>query len=204
MGYAKISGYWADAQPVREHVRFLADNGISIKKVAQLSGYHTMRGMEHLLYGKHGLPPSRRIRRETAESILAIQPLLELCSPQSKIDGTITRRKLRAMMAMGWSIQSIGNALKKNQSNMWKLFTRETPVRASTALAIRDFFDANWDKRPPMTTANHRASFIRTLRYAEERGFVTAMAWNDIDDINERHPKRYALVDIQRGTRNAA
>lgn len=197
MTWAHVNRYWSDAEPIRQHVRMLAENGISIAKTGKLANIHP-RTMAHLMYGSPSnshrgkLPPARRVKRETANKLLAIKPSLDNVSAgsRSNVDSAITLRKLQAMMAMGWSLQAIGQMLDPpmDQSNIWKT-TQKNVCRATTALAMRNLFDKYWDRRPPHRTTNEKALYYRALRHAESNGYVTAMAWDDIDDINERKPK---------------
>lgn len=191
MVYAELSPRWADAEPVREHVKLLSAYGISYQRVRTLTGMPNST-MMHLMYGQpdRGLPPARRIRRSTHDSVMAIRPTLELCSPRGNIDSTITRRKLRSMVAMGYSMSAIGTMLPSqiDKTNVAKLFKR-TRCRGWRAMEVRDLFDKYWDQRPTYVTNAEKAVYFRVLRYAESFGFVTAMSWEDIDDPNEPHPK---------------
>lgn len=191
MVYAELSPRWADAEPVREHVKLLSSYGISYKQVRKLTGMPNST-MMHLMYGQPscGLPPSRRIRRSMHDNVLSVRPTLDLCSPRGNIDSTITRRKLRALVAMGFSMSVIGTMLKSplDKTNVAKFFKR-TRCRAWRAIEIRDLFDKYWDQRPLYFTNAEKAVYFRVLRYAESQGFVTAMSWEDIDDPNEPHPK---------------
>lgn len=93
------------------------------------------------------------------------------------------RRRLQALVAIGWSQSHLAARLSMQPSNFASLLTREH-VRTGTAKAVQNLYDQLWN-RPPVA-ADHRAriSASRARRYAEARGWPPPLAWDDdiIDD----------------------
>jgi hypothetical protein len=71
---------WVDAEPIRRHVLSLmgtehdGKDGLGPKRIAQISGV-SHSAISKLIYGDYGRKtlPSRRIRRDTAEKLLAVK-----------------------------------------------------------------------------------------------------------------------------------
>jgi len=179
-------GRWApyvDAEPVRAHLRMLAACGLGRRRVAQLSGVpdSTLCG---LLYGAHGTP-SRRTRTEIAQRILAVRPRLADVHDRVLVDGTGTRRRLRALYALGFTSPALAARLGTTNTQMISRITARdgAAVYAATARAVIALYDRLWDQDPaahgvPAGVAR------RAARDAARRGWVVPMAWDDdtIDD----------------------
>lgn len=186
--YGRYDKY-VDAEPIRAHMRTLMDSGIGLKRIAKLSGVST-GVLWKLIYGKRRpdgtRTPTIRVTRPTANRILAITPQPQLLADGAKIDGTGTRRRLRALIALGYSINWLAREL--GMSNVWRTihsdrFGDGTVIKA-TADAVRALYDAY--SMHPHQPADHRsriaASRARTL--ARVNGWLPPLAWDDdhIDD----------------------
>ena len=64
---------YVDAQAARDHVEFLSERGVGLKRVAKVSSV-SHGCLWKLIHGEGGRGPSKRIRRETEEAILAVNP----------------------------------------------------------------------------------------------------------------------------------
>lgn len=174
---------YVSAEPARRHVRLLASHGVGWKRAANLAGVST-GAMSQLMYGGPGdRPPSRRIRPETAAAILAVRPSLAALGSGSAVDATGTRRRLQALVAIGWSQQRLAGHLRMLPSNFGDLLNREK-VTTSTARAAAALYDELWDKPPRETGHREKISASRSRNYARARGWVRPLGWNDeeIDD----------------------
>lgn len=133
-----------DAEPVREHVRVLMDGGMGSKRIAEVAG--VPRGvMSKLMYGDYatGRPPSKVVRRATAEKLLAC--------PLSVADGALVsavegRAVVAELVARGWTRAEIARRLgfqsrslqipkrRRMQAGYLRrlrvLLTEDVPVRA--------------------------------------------------------------------------
>jgi transcriptional regulator with XRE-family HTH domain len=132
-----------------------------------------------LLYGaRSGRPPSAKVRRETAEQLLAIT-----ADDGVKINVIGTQRRIQAMLALGWSTYAIADRVGKSQARVWEWSTgRRLYVTPATDEAIRRVYDELSMKPGPSDTTRRRAA---RLRYAPP------LAWDDHDlDNPDAKPAR--------------
>lgn len=181
--YGRFALKWVDAGPVREHVLALGRQGLGLKKVVALSGY-SQGAMTKLVYGSEGRPPTRRIRAEHAKAILAVRATLDTLAGGARFDGTGTRRRLQALMAIGWSQSKLAHAMGYELRNFAHLVNATGNVTATTARAVRALYDDLWDQQPPQTTRGDKGAYTRSRRYAAARGWPPPMAWSD-DEIDD-------------------
>lgn len=173
-----------DATPVREHVRYLMENGISYKQVAKLSGV-SLSAVGALLYGRHerGHAPYPRVTKAVADKILAVRPSLAAMADGRNIDSTGTKRRIQALVAIGWSLARIGQRIGISPTNM-STFMQMDQCSAGKAKAVRELYDKLWNQ--PQAGTDHRSKIAanRARNYAKGRGWVPPMAWDDetIDD----------------------
>lgn len=184
--YGRYHSGRVDAEPVRAHLVYLMENGISVKRTAALTGLASS-AVSAILYGRaeRGHAPYRRVHRSTAEKILAISPCLENMAPGHVVDGTGTGRRLQALVAIGWSMSRLGERLGISVTNMGRVVAGE-PVTAARALAVRALFEELWNKPQEGHDQRSRISANRARNYAKARCWVPPMAWDDetIDDPN--------------------
>jgi len=167
------------AAPVREHVRSLMSAGIGWRRIAMFAGVN-QQTINRLLWSK---PPTKKIRTEIADKIMALQPSLDKVGCTTAIDGTGTRRRLQALIALGWSQSKLGARMGITGSNVSRILTSER-VTAKSAIAVRDLYESMWNEAPPEEDWRHKIAANRARGYAAERGWVPPMAWDDesIDD----------------------
>jgi transcriptional regulator with XRE-family HTH domain len=178
-----------DAGPAREHVRTLMAAGISWKQVARKAGlsYSTVCA---LLYGRYerGHAPYGRVARGTAEKILAIRPSLENMAPGALTDATGTRRRLQALVTIGWSQSLLASFLGIQRGNFTLIANDQ--VTAGKALQVKELYERLWNTPPAENDRWARQSAARTRSYAKNHGWVPPMAWDDDEiDIPEVKPE---------------
>ena len=175
---------YADAEPVRQHVRTLQAAGLGWKRIAALAGVHSSVVCK-LLYGdpKRGMGPSKGMRPHIARKLLAVHAGLDVLGSHAKVDGTGTRRRLEALIALGWSQSKLAGFLGMVPTNFGRTLRSER-VLASTARAVRELYERLWDQAPPEATWHEKSAAVRTRAYAARHGFVPPMAWDDdaLDD----------------------
>lgn len=125
-----------------------------------------------------GLKPG--IYRETEQAILAVTP--EAILDRHIADGLVPnvggRRRLQALLAMGWRHQDLAPMLGMNTSNIihqpgdW--FTKRKHD------AIKELYDRLWNKRGPATALS--------INRIAKAGYAPPLAWDDetIDDPNAK------------------
>lgn len=153
------------ADVVRDHIAGLRSKGMSLDQIASAAGM-TGNGLLYII--RRGV----WVRRRSAMAILAVKP--EIGRSRVGIDATGSRRRVAAMMRMGWSQRAIARESGLSQTRIHEVMHRDV-LGASTVERIRQTFD-----RIAMTPGPSK----RAAQLAAERGFVTALAWDEdaIDD----------------------
>jgi transcriptional regulator with XRE-family HTH domain len=182
-------GQWqpyVDAGPARDHLAALSRAGIGWKRAAELAGLSTGT-VSKLLFGKGGRLPSRRIRPETAEAILAVHVAPASLGQGALVPADGTRRRLQALVAIGWSQARLADRLGMTPSNFGSALGRDR-VTAATARTVERLYDDLWNRPPPEPDQHSRISASRARNYARARGWAPPLAWDDdeMDDPDAR------------------
>lgn len=170
---------YVDAEPVRAHIRMLSTFGIGIQRTRVLAGMSN-GSLSRLLYGRgeqHG--PSRRIRTETADRILAIRPSIDLAAPSALVDSTGTRRRLQGLVAVGWPQVELARhtGIDKMTIND-QLHLTSTTAYGATARTVRDAYEQLWNVDP--CTRGVGGRWVKEAReLATANGWVPPAAWDD-------------------------
>lgn len=191
----KVYGRWqpyVDATPVREHVEQLRAAGLGYKRVAALAGV-TASTVSKLLYGTPGREPSKQVRAETAEKLLAVTATVENLAPGTCVDATGVRRRLQALVANGRSQASLAARLGMTPGN-FTTFMKSPVVTADKALAVRRLYEEWWDQPPLEESPRQQAAASRAHKYASEHGWLPPMAWDE-DTIDSVVPEEADPAD---------
>lgn len=105
-----------------------------------------------------------------------------------------TRRRLQALMTLGWSQRALAARLGTTQNQVWLILERQVSVTRETAEHVAEVYEQLWNVRPPAETRGERASVGRASVYARRRGFAPPMAWDDID--HDEGPQEGIEVDV--------
>lgn len=174
---------YVDAEPVRSHVQTLMDYGIGWLRIADQAGVPRST-LEKLIYGdpRRGQAPSKRVRPATAAKLLAIQAAPERLGATAGVDPTGTRRRIQALVAIGWPLSQIGARLGIHRSNLGKTLTAPK-VRVSTERAARTLYERLWNTDPREHGVSLH-SYNRARRHAATHGWAPPAAWDDdrLDD----------------------
>lgn len=160
-------------------------HGIGAARVAHLA--KVSRGsVGRLLYGRPagGEPPSRRIRTTTAERLLAVRYSAAGLAPGVAIEAAGTRRRLQALVAVGWSGPALATRLPMQPAHLSRILRGRPTVSAATARRARELYDELWDQPPPQSTRGERISAAKARAHAARVGWPPPLAWDDdqIDD----------------------
>jgi hypothetical protein len=195
---AQTFGRWrpfVDAAPVREHLRALRAAGIGIEQIAMLAGISTSHVRELADPGTDGHPGIRRVRPETAQRVLRIQIHHANRAPRSHVGATGTRRRLQALIAVGWPHDELAARLGRSSAGLRRSMRSES-VTSETAQDVSDLYEKLWNLRPPQSTDDQRAAADAARAFAAERGWLPPLAWDDIDiDPDPRHHTQHAKTD---------
>ena len=167
---AKAYGRWnpyVDAQPVREHIQGLLDQGMGLKRIIVVSGVSSGTTSK-LMYSINGRPPSRHLRHHTAAALLAVQ--LDHAAG-ALVDATGTWRRLEALVAIGWPKSHLAQRLGLARALQ---FDRKL-VTAGNAAKVRALYLEL--QHTPGPSARARSD-------AQRAGYLSPYWWDDdtIDD----------------------
>jgi hypothetical protein len=195
---AQAFGRWrpfVDAAPVREHIRALRASGIGVEQIAMLTDISTSHVRELAEPGRDGNPGVRRVRPETAHQVLRIRVDQANRAPRSHVVATGTRRRLQALIAVGWPHDELATRLGRSSAGLRRSMLSDS-VTVQTAQDVSALYEQLWNRRPPLSTDAQRASADAARVFAAERGWLPPLAWDDIDsDSDPRHHNERAKTD---------
>lgn len=175
---------WVDAEPVRQHVKEIQAAGIGLPRLAIAAGVGQST-LNRLIHGepKFSRPPTRSMRPEVADRILAVSTTSGPLAGKIRVDATGTRRRLQALIFLGWTLEQLGEGIGASATSVYRALRNET-VLAERASSVADLYDRLWDKRPTLVTGHDKTSASKARKMAAERGWAPPMAWDDetIDD----------------------
>lgn len=192
--YGRFDTGRVDAAPVRDHIRYLMENGVSYKQVSKLSGV-SLSAVGAILYGRgeRGHDPYPRVHRGTAEKILAVKPSLGVMAEGRCIDATGTRRRLQALVAIGWSQSRLGAAIGITPGNFHRTM-RSHQVTVATAKAVRELYEREWNNPQTGDDWHSKTAATRARKHAKAQGWVPPLAWDD-DTIDDPATVPAAMVE---------
>lgn len=171
-----------DAAPVRAHVEALRAAGMGRRRIAAKAGVGEAT-VQRLCLGRRGRLP-QRTTGPVARALLAVRADLTDLAPLTPVDGTGTRRRLRALVAAGWSPVLIAARLEVSHKRCHQLLRGTGRVSARHALAVRALCDQLWCRTPPAATGHQRRAVTKARNLAAREGWVPIAAWDDhqVDD----------------------
>lgn len=178
----KISAPKVNAGPAREHLAELIEDGIGLERIADAAGIPRSVALD-LRFGRRGERAQtygvevKQIKAEYAEALLKLSAD---DVARAVLPATGTVRRLRALVAIGWTQTELSDGLGMQRGNFSRLIlgTRDR-VTAATAERTSEMFSAMWDG----TRAGTYADLARAI--AKRRGWVGPLGWDDIDSDPE-------------------
>lgn len=193
--YAKLAKYRSDkgistlvdAGPVKAHLAMLREHGVGKRTIAARAGV-AQTVVDRLL----GIAPDRpaiKVRPDTAKRLLAVT--INEHAPGAIVDATGTRRRLQALVALGWTQTKLAASIGWTTANLNNLILSDDDVTRATADLVADLYE-RLSMRPGPST---RASAV-----ARRRGWAPPLAWDNIDDPAEqpaelRNPRQGVAVE---------
>ena len=189
-------GTWnglVDAAEVRAHVQSLREQGLSLKRIAQLSGVG-QGTVNALVYGEpaRGRPPLTQVRPGTQRRLLTVRFQAAAVPAGRRVDATGTRRRLQALATLGWSVASLAARSDLALRTLRRALT-STTVTAETARAVARLYDQLRAEPAPHRSPREQAAVARTKAAAQRAGWRGPLAWDDIDDDPEDADEAAAL-----------
>jgi hypothetical protein len=175
---------WAEtADPVRDHVRRLRRAGVSYRAMARAAGVSPMT-VCRLHRGDPARSRASRVHAAHAQRLLAVTSSA-LAQAGTRRDAVGTRRRLRALTAMGHPTVSLARRLDVPPSAVRAIISGEAAtVTAAMHAAVCELYEQTWDLRPcERTPVERRAAAAARTRAARE-GWPPPMGLDDdrIDD----------------------
>lgn len=164
-----------DAEPYRAILNDLAVT-MSWTAIGRLCGYNSHRHVRMIAAGDYS-----RIGPATAARIRAAAGKV-LTEGGQRVVATGSRRRLQALIAIGYSVPRLVEEIGYSGTPMKKLINGDVDaIRADTHGAICDAY-RRLHMRPPRATDHHeRGSITRSKNRARLNGWAPPLAWNDID-----------------------
>ncbi|MDT0262301.1 hypothetical protein [Jatrophihabitans lederbergiae] len=183
-------GHWQpyiDASPATAHIHVLRASGFGLRRIADLAHVSTSTLRALLGTGPDGATARAKIRPDTAARILAIEPERAAPAAYSKVDPTGTRRRLQALVAIGWTLAQLAVQLHRTTTHLTRTLAA-AHVTARTAKQVRDLYNRLWNVRPPQHTSAERAAVEAARTAAAQRGWLPPLVWDDIDSDPDPDP----------------
>jgi hypothetical protein len=178
-------GTWqplVDAAPVRQHIDALRDAGHSIPDI-QKQARVSAATLARILYDGTN-KRAERIRPTVAERILAVPLAPAPVKPSTVIDAAGTRRRLQALISMGWTLTALGPRLGFHPRRLTDLLYSDR-VLASTARRIADGYRVV-QTLDPVAHGVPEKSAKASRNLAAREGWHGPLAWDDIDNPNSK------------------
>lgn len=179
----RIYGRWhpyVNAGPVREHIAALRGAGIGVERIAQLAGLSVSHIRQLAEQGRGDAPTTHRVRPSTATRVLSIGIDDASRAPRSRVDANGTRRRLQALIAIGWAPELLAAELGRRPNSLHRSMSG-LAVTARTAGEVVSLYDRLWNAAPPRTTSQQRAAADAARAHAAAHHWLPPLAWDDID-----------------------
>lgn len=191
-------GTWrslVDAAPVREHIAALREAGNSIPDIQRLASVGAAT-LSRILYDSPQNPRAQRIRHEVADRILAVEIAPPPTKPHQLVDGLGTRRRLQALISMGWTLNALGPLLGFHPRRLTDLLHGDR-VFVSTARRIAEGYRVvqTWD---PAAHGVPQSSRTMSRNLAAREGWYGPLAWDNIDDPDAKPEKADAYTPVSK------
>lgn len=188
-----------DAEPVREHVRWLIGQGMMPSAVAREAGViHTL--LTRLLHGhpKTG-KPIKRLRYDNADAVLSVLPSN---ASMLFVPVVASQRRVRGLMWQGWPREVIAEHARLPHQRVWSVVIDDGTGRISAGTARRiQVATSRLLTRDPIAAGIKQGRVELARRRAIAAGWVSLLAWDDIEDpdsaleFGEKVSREQALVE---------
>lgn len=165
--YGRWETLYVDAEEARQHIIMLKACGLGDRRIAELAGV-ARNNVREVLTGRAGRGRSERLLRRNAEAILAVRPDP---APGTAVSSCGTVRRLRALVAIGWTQSTLCDRLGVLPGNGCRIFRGEQDyVSQLTAERVRKLYDE---------LAMLPGPSDRARSHAKKRKWAPPLAWDD-------------------------
>ena len=187
---ANAYGRWApyvDAAPARDHLLALTGNGLSINQIAATTGISARRFKDITRGRAYNKPASKQVRADTARAILAMPPDAEPWKPGIRVDALGTRRRVRALTAIGFTPKMIA-AYTNSQVGSVERWLQAGTVTHATATKVRLVYARLHLEAPPQRTTRERRESGEARTRARANGWLPPLVWDNVDTDSDPGP----------------
>lgn len=196
--YGRYDSGRVDAQPVREHIEFLRASGLGLKRIANLAGVSNAT-LGKILYGdpSRDMPPRARVEKHVHDQVMAVQPALEHLGAKVPVPGVGTRRRLQALVVIGYSMSYLALRLGMIPTNMGRLVCGRGDVGAGMARNVAALYLELQNHPRVGTDWRSRISVTRSRRFGRAQGWLPPAAWDEerMDDSRHKGYRSAVLTD---------
>ncbi|QJW38673.1 hypothetical protein [Cellulosimicrobium protaetiae] len=166
---------FVDGHGAVRHARKLTSAGLGSRRIAELADV-SRSTLAALLRGTR-----TATRQSIVDKLLAVpMPTVDDLAPGATTDATGTTRRVRALVAHGWSIAALADRTGIDRQVLDAAVNAIRPsVAVSTARAVRGAYDELWVAPVPESPGKTRA-----LNRARSEGWPPPLAWDD-DEIDD-------------------
>ena len=168
-----------DAEPIRQHVKQLREQGMSVSQMAAQSGLHR-NTINALLFQHQGKQPTLRMSREKADKLLALTPERH---SHLLMNAVGARRRLQALQCLGYTWNKLAKLAGSDFLTIRNVGEgSQTELYLATHKTICELFDTYW----MVPSTDRLAEYIR--QRSLQRGYHSALEWDmeTIDDPRSR------------------
>lgn len=173
MAYGRWEPALVDGTSTRIHIAKLRHLGWTLEPIAAAAG---VKHSTILRISSN----NREVLRTTRDAVLAIPVVEPDLMAWGRVDPTGTRRRLQALMFMGWSGAHLERRLGKSPRSLSDLM-KKPAVTAVAADAVKTLYDELWTVTPNPSNGFEQGVMVRTKRWARRNGWVGPLHWDDID-----------------------
>ena len=178
VAYGRGQSSYVGTEEVRRHILMLKAQGMGDRRIAELAGT-ARNNVREVLRGRTGRGCSQKMLRRNADAILAVEPDI---APGARVDACGTVRRLRALVAIGWTQNELCARIGVMPTNGCQLFLGNRDyVVAATAKRVAEVFDELSMTPGPSQRSRNRA---RQNRWAPP------LAWDDDIDNPDATPNQ--------------
>lgn len=202
IAYGRIAvDHYVTGARARAHVEHLRSSGLSIRAISRESGIAPVT-IRRVIAG-------HRARTSTQDKLLEVLPgrqeVTAQTPPAMLVDGAGTRRRLRALIAQGWTAVRLAEHAGCTSTNFRLALSKDEsdPTVARFALQVRQMYEQLWDQEPPCASRYEQAQAERVRREALQKGWAPPMAWDEesIDDPHAQPAPWQEVTDLGSGRR---
>jgi hypothetical protein len=188
--YGRFETKFVDAQPVREHLETLRQQGWGMRIIAEQSGVSVTQ-VRVLLYGRcpseqnegHYVKPRfpKKMLATNAERLMKLRFSIDESGEGTLVSARATHRRMQALSCLGYSLNWQAHQLGMITGNYTSIFDRDL-VTVKTALRVRELFEANENKPNKGSNRHERAGITRGINRAKANKWLPPAAWDDIEN----------------------